>query len=109
MFPLGEEFYFFLFFLSFFCDAFPYYFKLLVQIWYNFDFFLVYFVSFFVSLNFLAHFQFELQVYKILEFGDLKNNIYDIWCMFRLSPGTHMKFRAPCCRTMANNLREKII
>jgi hypothetical protein len=59
---LGEEFLFFLFFCpSFFCDVFPHHFKLLVQIWDNFDF--VWYISlvFFVSLNFFfAHFWFEL-------------------------------------------------
>ena len=66
---LGEEF-FFVFFAPFFYEAFSHYLKLLVQIWDNFDFFLVYFVNFFVSLNFFAYFKFELQVHEIIEFLD---------------------------------------
>ena len=69
---------FFVFLPHFFCEAFSHYLKLLVQIWDNFDFFLVYFVNFFVSLNFFAYFKFELQVYEIIEFGDSKNDIHDI-------------------------------
>ena len=41
---LGEEFLFFLFFVhNFFCEAFPHYLKLPIQIWDNFDFFFVIF------------------------------------------------------------------
>ena len=69
--------------------------------------FLLYFVSFFVSLNFFAYFEFELQVHEIIEFGDSKNYINNIWCMLRPYPGTRMKCRASCWRNMTNNLREK--
>ena len=80
----------------YFFAALIYYLKLHVQIWHNFDFFLLYFVSFFVSLNFMEYFKFELQVHGIIEFGRSKNDIHDIWCMLRPYPGTHMKFRASC-------------
>ena len=94
---LGEEFLFFLFFFaSFFCEAFPHYLKLPVQIWDNFDFFCYISLVFFVSLNFFAYFEFELQVHEIMEFGDSKNYINDIWCMLRPYPGTRMKCRASC-------------
>ena len=94
---LREEFLFVLFFLpNFFCEAFPHYLKLPVQIWDNFDFFLLYFVSFFCFVEFFAYFKFELQTHEIMEFGDSKNYINDIWCMLRPYPGTRMKFRASC-------------
>ena len=76
---LGEEFLFFLFFLPHFFKAFSHYLKLPVQIWDNF-----------------AYFKFELQVHEIMEFGDSKNDIHDIWCMLRPYPGTHMKCRSSC-------------
>ena len=93
---LGEDFVFLFFLLHFFCEAFSHYLKLLVQIWDNFDFFLYISLIFFVSLNFFAYFKFELQVHEIMEFGDSKNDIHDIWCMLRPYPGTHMKCRASC-------------
>ena len=77
----------------------------LAQFW----LFLLYFVSFFVSLNFMEYFKFELQVHGIIEFGRSKNDIHDIWCMLRPYPGTHMKFRASCWRNMTRYLREKCI
>jgi hypothetical protein len=52
----------FLFFCPIFCEAFPHYLNSLL----NFGLiliFLLYFVSFFVFSNFLAHFKFELQVH----------------------------------------------
>ena len=58
--------------------------------------FLLYFVSFFVSLNFMEYFKFEMQVHGIIEFGRSKNDIHDIWCMLRPYPGSHIKFRASC-------------
>ena len=94
---LGEEIFLFLFFLPhFFCEAFPHYLKLHVQIWDKFDFFCYISLVFFVSLNFFAYFEFELQVHEIMEFGDSKNYINDIWCMLRPYPGTRMKCRASC-------------
>ena len=61
------------FFLPYyFFAALIYYLKLHVQIWDNFDFFLLYFVSFFVSLNFMEYFKFELQVHGIIEFDRSK-------------------------------------
>ena len=45
---------FFVFFAPFFCEAFSHYLKLLVQIWDNFDFFLVYFVNFFRFVEFFC-------------------------------------------------------
>ena len=88
---------FFWFFLTnFFCEAFPRYLKLHVQIWDNFDFFCYILLVFFVSLNFMEYFKFELHVHEIIEFGRSKNDIHDIWCMLRPYPGTHMKFRASC-------------
>jgi len=30
-------------------------------------------------------------VHEIMEFGDSKNDIHDIWCMLRPYLGTHMK------------------
>jgi len=59
---LGEEF--FLFFCPIFCEAFPHYLKLFIQIWDNFDFF-IYFVIF-CLVEFFAYFKFELQVYEIM-------------------------------------------
>jgi hypothetical protein len=47
---------FFCFFYLFFCELFPHYLKLHVQIWGNFKFFLIYLVHFFVSLNFFGIF-----------------------------------------------------
>ena len=94
---LGKEFSFFCFFCPIiFCEAFPHYLKLHVQIWDNFDFFCYISLVFFVSLNFMEYFKFELQVHGIIEFGRSKNDIHDIWCMLRPYPGTHMKFRASC-------------
>ena len=93
----GRIFIFFVFLPHFFCEAFPHYLKLPVQIWDNFDFFLLYFVSFFRFVDFFfAYFEFELQVHEIMEFGDSKNYINDIWCMLRPYPGTRMKCRASC-------------
>ena len=52
---LGEVFlFFFVLFASFFCEAFPHYLKLHVQIWDNFDFFCYISLVFFVSLNFFC-------------------------------------------------------
>jgi hypothetical protein len=62
---LGEPFSFFSFLDHLFFEAIPHYLKLLPQIWVNFDFF-IYFVSFFVLLNFSADFKFELQVHEII-------------------------------------------
>ena len=94
---LGEEILFFLFFLpNFFCEAFPHYLKFTVSIWDNFDLFCYISLVFFVSLNFFAYFEFELQVHEIMEFGDLKIYINDIWCMLMPYPGTRMKCRASC-------------
>ena len=92
----GRIFVFFVFFCLIFCEAFPHYLKLPVQIWDNFDFFCYISLVFFVSLNFFAYFEFELQVHEIMEFGDSKNYINDIWCMLRPYPGTRMKCRASC-------------
>ena len=87
----------FLFFLPhYFFAALIYYLKLHVQIWHNFDFFCYISLVFFVSLNFMEYFKFELQVHGIIEFGRSKNDINDIWCMLRPYPGTHMKFQASC-------------
>ena len=77
----GRNFVFLFFLPNFFCEAFPHYLKLSVQIWDNFDFLCYISLVFFVSLNFFAYFEFELQVHEIMEFGDSKNYINDIWCM----------------------------
>jgi hypothetical protein len=49
----GTVFYFLVFLPHFFCDAFPRYLKLLAQICLTFEFFLLYFISFFLFLEFL--------------------------------------------------------
>ena len=92
----GRIFIFFVFLPHFFCEAFPHCLKLHVHIWDNFDLFCYISLVFFVSLNFFAYFEFELQVHEIMEFGDSKNYINDIWCMLRPYPGSRMKCRASC-------------
>ena len=54
---------FFVFLAQFFSDAFPHYFKLLVQIWRYLNFFKYISFVFYVSLIFFANFKFELQVH----------------------------------------------
>ena len=93
---LGEEFLSFCFLPHFFCEAFPHCLKLHVHIWDNFDLFCYISLVFFVSLNFFAYFEFELQVHEIMEFGDSKNYINDIWCMLMPYAGTRMKCRPSC-------------
>ena len=90
--------FFFGFFYPIFCESFPHYLKLYVQIWDNFDFFLLYFVSFFVSLNFMEYFKFELQVHGIIEFGRSKNDILKSDHMWR-----YLGFRHPTSQ-LARNL-----
>jgi hypothetical protein len=58
---------------------------------------------FFVVLNFLAYFKFELQVHEVMKFLNSKNDIHYIWCMLRSYLGSHMKFRTSFCRNMTNN------
>jgi hypothetical protein len=36
-----------------------------------------------VSLVFSGSSRFELQVHEIMEFGDLENDIHDVWSMLR--------------------------
>ena len=92
----GRIFVFFVFLPHFFCEAFPHCLKLHVHIWDNFDLFCYISLVFFVSLNFFVYFEFELQVHEIMEFGDSKNYINDIWCMLMPYPGTRMKCRPSC-------------
>jgi len=54
---------FFVFLPQFFSEAFPHYFKLLVQIWGYLNFFKYISLFLFVSLIFFANFKFELQVH----------------------------------------------
>jgi hypothetical protein len=69
--------------------------------------FLLYFITFFIFSNFLAHFKIELHVHEIIYFGDSKNDIHEIWCILRPYPPIHIKYRASCCRNMMNNIRKK--
>jgi len=54
---------FFVFLSQFLSDAFPHYFKLLVQIWGYLNIFKYISFVFYVSLIFFANFKFELQVH----------------------------------------------
>ena len=67
---LGEEFlFFFCFFTSFFCEAFPHYLKLSVQIWDNFDFFC------YISLDFFRFIEFFC-ILRIWTAGAWNNRIW---------------------------------
>ena len=105
----GRIFVFFCFFASFFLWGLSTLFKTLCSNLGQFWLFFYISLVFFISLNFFAYFEFELQVHEIMEFGDSKNYINDIWCMLMPYPGTRMKCRPSCWRNMTNNLWEKCI
>jgi hypothetical protein len=75
---LGEPFFVFCFFCLIFFEAIPHYFKLLDQIWGYFEFVLYISLVFFILLNFLAFFKFELQVHEVMKFLNSKNDIHYI-------------------------------
>jgi hypothetical protein len=99
----GTIFCLFVFFCLIFFEVIPHYFKLLDQIWGYFEFVLYISLVFFILLNFLAFFKFELQVHEVMKFLNSKNDIHYIWCMFRPYLGSHMKFRTSFCRNMTDN------
>ena len=69
--------------------------------------FLIYLVLYFVYLNFLKKYKFELHMVRIIEFNDSKIDSIVSECCERPYLGTDPKFRTSCSRNMSAKLRVK--
>jgi len=76
-----------------------------IQIWHILtDFFYISLV-YSILLIFFGKYEFELQVHRILDLNDSKNDIHVCECKFRPNPGTDLKFLSTCSRGNATKLR----